>query len=833
MHYRIQGFAGALVIAAGPAFAQASPPPDAGAAQTQSAPAEPDDQGEGQDIVITGQRARGAALGDIAPIATLDSRGVRATGATNISELLSALAPQIGSAQGRGGEAPILLLNGQRVSGFRELRDIPTEAISRVEILPEEVALKYGFSPTQKVVNIVLRPRFRSTAVLAGITDATDGGYTAGRGDVTRLMIGTVGRTTLNLHAEGNGMLTEDERDIVATDAAGRSLLGTKRDVRGTATINRRIFGAVSATGNAELEHSAGRALLGVGDTLLQTLARDTQSDSAHAGMALNWDKAKWHWAVTGNADLDRDNSHSNHDNLDFPDQRTRERRASVDLLATANGSLFKLPAGDASATVHAGAAAVHLEARRTSLGDTREKSLGRASGNVGANIDLPISRRNRDFSALGNLTLSANGAVEQLSDFGTLITLGAAANWSPLDRVNLLASWRREEGAPTVQQLGDPILETPGTRIFDFTTGETALVTAITGGNPNLEADRRTVFKAGGNWQPVKDTDFRLRAEYIHSTIDRPIQNIFAVTPALEAAFPDRFTRNSAGELIAADLRPLNFDQARKDTLRIGFDFSKPLKSRRPSQSALDQLRAQFGFGRSGGPGPGEGSAPPQGRQGQSAEAGGPPTPDTGGDRGGHGYGGRGFGGGGGGFFGGNRGRLQFSLTDTITFVDKVILGPGLPALDYLRGEASGASGGTPRHLVEAQAGWSNNGLGARLVANWRSGTRVDSLGGGALRFNPLATVDLRLFYNPGDQLDTVAKYRWLRGTSLRLEIGDILNSKPKVRDAAGLTPLNFQPDLLDPLGRTISISLRKLFSPSPAAIRAERERESGERRR
>jgi hypothetical protein len=37
----------------------------------------------------------------------------------------------------------------------------------------------------------------------------------------------------------------------------------------------------------------------------------------------------------------------------------------------------------------------------------------------------------------------------------------------------------------------------------------------------------------------------------------------------------------------------------------------------------------------------------------------------------------------------------------------------------------------------------------------------------------------------------------------------------------------LNYQPDLLDPLGRTIMISFRKLFLPSPAAFRRMREQE------
>ena len=154
-------------------------------------------------------------IGDIPPENTLDARDVRATGATNINELLDALAPQIGSAQGRGGERPVLLLNGQRISSFRELRDIPTEAIQRVEILPEEVALKYGYRADQKVVNIVLRQRFRSTVAQVGGGAATDGGYASGNGDVTRLMIQRNGRTQFNLHAEGNSMLTEAERNIL------------------------------------------------------------------------------------------------------------------------------------------------------------------------------------------------------------------------------------------------------------------------------------------------------------------------------------------------------------------------------------------------------------------------------------------------------------------------------------------------------------------------------------------------------------------------------------------------------------------------------------------
>jgi hypothetical protein len=818
--------------------------PSTAQSDTSAAQAVDEDYGDQEAIVVTGQRARGSVIGDIPPQNILDSRDVRATGATSISDLLDALAPQIGSTQGRGGEQPVLLLNGQRIASFRELRDIPPEAIERLEILPEEVALKYGYRADQKVVNIVLRQRFFSTTAQLGAGAATDGGYLNGNADLTRFIVEKNGRTTLNLHWEGNNLLTEDERNIIlqpqqvptgaTTDEelAARSLLGSKRDVRASSTLNREILGDVSATLNTEVEHTDGLALIGLGETLLTPLARNTSTDTAHAGLTLNGTKKDWHWTLTSDADFERDLTKTDQDAADTPAQRARETTVSGDMKATANGNLFSLPAGDASTTLTLAGTTTHLNST-----GVRSESIGRTTGEAAMNLDIPLSRRNRDFSALGNLTVNGNAEVDQLSDFGTLTTLGAGLNWTPVDRLNLLTSFTSEQGPPTVNQLGDPELITPNTRIFDFTTGQTVLATVISGGNPNLQADHRRVFKIGGNWQPFENTDLRLRAEYVHQTIDRPIENL-TVTPSIEEAFPGRFVRDSSGQLVSADLRPVNFASSRKDTMRVGFDFSHPLKSHQPSQSVMQQLRAQFiGAGGRGNRGQSaQGSPanqtnpPPAGSQGQgtSPAAAGAQTPPPnatppGGEGGGfRGGGGGGRGGRGGGFFGGrNGGRVTFSLTDTITFVDKVMIGPGLPEIDYLHGDAAGQTGGTPRHDVQAQAGYFNNGLGARFVANWRSGTTVNSLTGDNLRFSPLATFDLRLFANPGDIPEVEVKHPWLRGTQVQFRVTNIFNTRPSVHDANGVVPISYQPDLLDPLGRTIMISFRKLFLPNPSWFR------------
>ena len=790
--------------AAGQQPAEAPPP----AADESLAEYEEDDS---DTIVVVGAKPRGSVIGDIPPENVLTPADVRATGATDVTELLDALAPQIGSARGRGGERPIMLLNGQRISSFRELRDLPTEAISRVEILPEEVALKYGYRADQRVVNIVLRERFRSTVARVEGSASTEGGYGAGEAELTRLMIGKDSRTSLNLDIEANSGLTEAERDILLEDSSedsepdprdARTLLGSGRQITATVTHNRQI-GTVGATVNAEVERNQGRSLVGLGESLLEPLARDTTRESAHAGMALNGNVGDWRWSVTGNADAARNVTETD---LDVASRdRAVSSTLSGDIDAVANGNLFRLPAGDAGATVRVGASTIHLDNDRRRDGSEFSTTLGRTRGTAALNLDLPISRRNRDFAALGSLTLNGNAGVEQLSDFGTMTTLGAGLNWSPLDRLNLLASWTREEGAPTVQQLGDPVLDTPETRIFDFTTGETVLVTAITGGNRELEADRRDVLKLGGNWKPFEETDLRLRVDYVRSRLTDPISSFPGPTAALEAAFPERFVRNSAGELVSVDLRPVNFDSARRDTFRLGFDFSKSLKSAPPSPAVIEAFRATRAAAGQGAPT--EGGPPP---------GGGPPPddalivrdgPPSGGGR----------------FFGGGRegGRLTFSLTDTITLVDEVTIRPGVPKLDYLDGDAVGQSGGRPRHEVEAQAGYFNNGLGARLAANWRSGSRVNTATGDELRFSPLATFDLRLFANLGQRLDLVARHPWLRGTSLRLEVSNLFDSKPGVRNSLGDIPFGYQADLLDPLGRTVSVTFRKLFLPPPRFFR------------
>ncbi len=790
-------FAAALLASAAPVFAQQASAPAA------APPA--DGEEEAEEITVIGQRDPNAVVGDIPPENQLNARDIRAYGTTSVSELLDALAPQLGSSRGRGGEQPVVLLNGRRISGFREIRDLPPEAILRLDILPEEVALKYGYRADQRVVNIVLRRRFRSTVAKAEVSGATAGGTLSGEGDVTRLLLGEAGRTTLSARVEGRSALTEDERDLQreVTETGSdprpfRTLIGERRLARVGGTINRTWFGDVSATVNGEVERSDGRSLLG--PSLFRAgepLTRDSDNLAGRLGLALNGQKQRWRWSLTGNYELARAETRSEREAAAaFLDRvRTLSSVGSLDLTAT--GPLLSLPAGRVTATARVGGDVRDLSGRANRSGVVRHSDLSRDELSASMNIDVPVADRIRALPWLGDLTVNLNAEVERLSDFGTLTTLGGGVRWSPARRLDLLASWTREAGAPSLSQLGEPALVTPGSRIFDFATGQTALVDLVSGGNPNLRADSRRVLKIGATWRPWADQDLNLRADFTRSRITDPVSGFPALTDAIEAAFPARFERDADGTLIRVDLRPVNFDRSARDELRYGFNFTRRLRSARPPQAVLDRLRALRGAGEGPPPAEGGGAGPREGR---------------GFDRAGR------FGGMGGGRQGG---RLNLSLYHRWTIKDEVRIARGLPTLDFLDGEVI-EGGFRPRHRLEGDAGWFNNGLGARVSARWQSGGELQARSGD-LRFDPLARFDLNMFANLGERFDLVEKHPWLRGTQVRIGVQNVLDARQRVRDAGGRVPLNYQADLLDPQGRMLSISLRKLFLPPRGFFRRE----------
>jgi outer membrane receptor protein involved in Fe transport len=155
----------------------------------------------------------------------------------------------------------------------------------------------------------------------------------------------------------------------------------------------------------------------------------------------------------------------------------------------------------------------------------------------------------------------------------------------------------------------------------------------------------------------------------------------------------------------------------------------------------------------------------------------------------------------------------FQIGLYHTLAFRDEVLIRPGVQPLDLLDGATLGAGGGSPRNQVDLQTNFTRAGLGVAMNAKWESSTRVAGvLASDDLNFSDMTTVNLRLFADLG-QRPIAREQRWLRGVRATLSIDNLFDERQEVRTAAGAVPISYQPDLLDPVGRSVKFTVRKLL--------------------
>jgi iron complex outermembrane recepter protein len=880
----------------------------AGASAALAAPAAPAPKAPAvSELVVDGapKVQPGAVVGDIKPDLQLQPEDIQSYGVSTITELLAELAPEIGSNSGRGGEGPAILVNGRRISGINEIRNLPTEAILRVDILPEEAALKYGFSANQRVVNIVLKDHVDvELADLAGGA-STEGGGASGQaeGGITR--INGEQRFNIDLKYDPQAALTEAQRGVTSLatgptlDLAGnpvdqrpyRTLQAGSQMVSLNAVYTRPIFAGISATVNVTLQDTTTDAQRGLPaidlttpsgldvDRLVTGLGALNQTSDAwtgHLGMSFNRDVSQWRLALTGNYDH-ADTINDNDTGLDatalqaailagtvnpagpFPTNllvraapdTSRTITDTANMQFVASGPIWTIPAGEIRTSFRLGATGSAFQSQSQRLDLSQSQTFSQDSGNAQASIDLPLtSAKNKVLPMFGDVTVNAHVAAQTVTGFGVLQTFGYGLHWAPITGLSILVNHLHDQAAPSQQQTGAALLLTPNTRIFDFATGQTVDVTEITGGNPALTKDNRDRFSARITYQPFQDKQLIFRADYNQIHYRNPITTFPAATAAIEAAFPDRFIRDGDGELTEVDYRPVNFASQDVNSLKWGFDYSRPIgpaTAPPPRNQVFQQLRRAGVTGalgrRPGGAQPGpspDGAAPPGAPGAPGAAPDGPSLPPVGGPPlgafagpggpggGGPGGGGGGGPGGGGGFAGGRGGpggrggggaqdgRLRISVFHTVYFADRFLARPGGPLIDFLDGASLGGAGGQPQQEVQAQINIAERGYGAELNADWKSGTSVKGAAGstGDLDFSGLIKINARVFADLTQRKTLVEQQPWLKGVRVSFSVANIFDQRISVHDMTGATPINFQPAYLDPLGRTWRIELRKLFS-------------------
>ena len=801
-------------------------------------------------IVVEGRR--GSAVSDIAAIAEIDDSAITAIGASSMAELQQAIQGQTRSSDG---SEPILLLNAQRVSGYEEIGSLPPEAIEKIEVLPEQAALRFGFPPTRRVVNFITKRRFKQIEAKASIGTTLPAGRTSetARAGYTRLRDNA--RLTANLEYQHADPLNQSERRIapdpdlpfdalgnitgvdggevdaalsaaagqpvtiapVPADPAQQGLLAAyaaganqprlyplgryatlspgNDTIKGEAVLAGKVGETMGGSLTLSVEHSRDRALYGpesarlvipadnpfspfAGPVILNryiveagALRQRETKTTVNAGAKIRGALAGWQWDATVSLnqvsqrgvnerglDLTAANAAiaSGADPFvpldpaliaDRQTDRTHERTRSVEAKLVAVNAPLDVPAGPVN--VSATVEAGWLSAN-SSLEGTAPFALRleRSRLEAGLGLDVPLTSRKADvLPSLGDISLNASANLRRVSGFGSLNDSTFGVTWVVLEGLQFLANIKRSAAAPDLAQQAAPPRTIETVPIFDFSSGRTEIVTLFLGGNPDLLAERRRIQSLGLNVKPFATSQLRVGVSYDATTIRNQAGVIQAITPQTEALLPDLFRRDAAGRLISVAFRPINYFLERQRKLQLTLTAS----------GSIGKLRTP-------------------------AASGGAGTEDK-------------------------RPKYYSGIVPSVVFQDELQLRPGTAALDLLHGDSVGSY--TPRVSGYAYGGINAGGYGATINAYYGGARRIRGASPAAdLRFMSIFKIELAA-YLPMEAL--VSHADWARHLQLRLNVANVTDSRQRVRDANGAVPNRYQTDLIDPLGRTVTLSLRK----------------------
>jgi hypothetical protein len=701
------------------------------------------------EITITAPR--GSATGGTAPLLEISPSELDAYDADSLSDLVDALRPLTRSS--RSDNNPVVLINGH-LAGQTEFDNLPREAIERVEVLPETVALQYGFSENQRVLNVVLKEHYSAVPLRVMESGATEGGGQALTVDGAGVNLNSDARITLLGSYKDSAWLRDNERNIEVPDGDYFTLLPATKDTKVAATVSRPILG-VSSSFEASYDVTTSRSLQGLAtggatSEAAEALAASSTVRTSRVAFQLTgalhdfiWGSTLYyvHVGTSSGSDL----------GLDSAGQMLIDRTDSNfdvgNLQLSLSGPVTSLPAGPLIANFKLALQYQGFDTRDAEAGSALTASnLVRAVRTGSANASVPIANRDHGvLPALGELASTFNASLDSVSDFGNLSSTSAGLDWRPIKKLHLDAIYTDHRSAPTAQQLQAPLISTRNVETFDYITQETAYITEITGGNETLASTDSRQDSFGVSIGPFAGKT-ELIAHYQQSRVSNAIGLLPPTTAAVEAAFPDRFIRNVDGELTEIDDRYVNLQHERVDDVKWGVNVWIPIGQSQPNAMAN---------------------------------------------------------------------RVEFSLFDTWYLRDVTLIRSGIPELNLLNGAPSDVSGGQPQHKIEFHSLYHRDAVGVLLAVNWHSPTLVGSGDPPApdpIAFSSLGTADVRIFLDLG-HLPRMQDASWAHNARVSLAVTNMFDRRQTVRDSDGATPIAFEPGYLDPLGRVVGLIVRKVF--------------------
>ena len=715
--------------------------------------------GGDEEIVVTARY--GEAL--VEPETELDEQQIAAYGAYSIGDLVRS----ISRLTGRPDEQPILLINGERVDAVQDFAGYPPAALQRLAILPPEAAGRYGYAGDRRVVNLVLKKYFVSWETQAGVKLPTAGGRHGASLSAGRFVIDGKARWNAQVQLSSESALFRSARAPTPRAVDGSdpddylSLLPATRLLTATLGLSRPIG---PLAGSFSLSAGTNRSRQGLGIVSQDLVAGGAgrlsgRQNSKNLGLAMTLSGSVAGWRAILNASYARDWSTGAIDQPDdtagagFVTNRTRARGENLAARLTLGKSIAVLPAGPLAANMSIGM-------NRNRSWSRYEDGLAGRGAAVRSGRDrfdgrfalvVPVANRKEDVLAfLGDLSLDIAAGVGLGRHEPPQPRIELGANWSPVPALRINAETSFAKLAPAIEQLNAPYREEVR-RVYDFARQEIAEPIWVTGGNPDLGSGRRRTYALGATLRPFDPRLLMLSVEYRKRVSTGGAGGFPGVTQAVERAFPDRFVRDASGRLIRVDARAIRIVRDTTERLDSAMTLSLAPGAKAAAASA-DPLAM------------------------------------------------------------GKLWNLSLTLNHGWHLRSELVTGVGFPPIDRLRGGTAQS-----RHNVGLQLVAGRAGFGATLDASWQSGFRLRDTGvngsGRDYRFAALSLVNLRLHAEPAQLMRGANKPRWLSGLQISLDIGNLFDAYRRATLADGSTPPGYERYEVDPLGRTVQLTVRKRF--------------------
>jgi outer membrane receptor protein involved in Fe transport len=508
-----------------------------------------------EELVVTGTHIRGVH-NDSSPMMTIDREYMERSGFTNMQELVESLpidfkggssgsseTAQFGPAStsqnltrgtgfnlhGLGSVSTLTLINGRRVAPsaegqFVDVSNIPLAAVERVEILTDGASAIYGTDAVAGVVNIILRKNFDGAETSATYGQATSGGSKEGR----------LSQTFGTSWSSGDTLVVADLHQRDPLDARDRPYIAAA--------------GGAPANGPTYLlpDRTAGTLLFNLDQTLPDGFDLATNILYSHerviekqtyvgdlfysnhpvtnqeSGLVALGYKAFGDWRFELDATIARVETVTDFTFSDIPtgvveflidDYRDRFDTWETDLRG--DGSLFSLPAGNVRL-------AVGSSYRKDRVNSTRDRVIPALGLDVRARDErgvtsgygelfIPFVSRAQEIPGARRIEMSVAARYDDYSDFGETVNPKVGLVWTPVDMLDLRATYGTSFRAPSVAEKS---LYTRGVQvtsdIFDAPGGGTVPIFYLLGSTP-LTAEKAKNLSVGFTLKPVPGGELSL----------------------------------------------------------------------------------------------------------------------------------------------------------------------------------------------------------------------------------------------------------------------------------------------------------------------------------